>query len=140
MKPFKHISQRRFDSAPPQLATARRFLRLAGIGGVAIILLLSLLPGDVQAPLRTGLLPELEHFIAYAGVAFCLGGGFPGKGRSLWIAASLAALAGLLEGLQGLVPGRGPALTDAFAGAAGAWLGCWAGALIDGPASRRTKS
>jgi VanZ family protein len=131
MKPSEYFSHRRLHGIPPSLATTRRVLRVAGIGGIAMILLLSLLPADVQAPLRTRFLPELEHFIAYAAVAFCLRGGFPGRKASFWIAAALTAVAALLEIFQGLVPGRGPALTDALSSAAGAWFGCWLGGLLD---------
>jgi VanZ family protein len=106
-----------------QLSVRRRLLRIAGIGGIASLLILSLLPGDLQAPLRTGIPGELEHLAAYAVVAFCLRGGFTGKGSSIWIVTSLAALAGLMELLQALVPARGPAFIDAVAGAAGALLG-----------------
>jgi VanZ family protein len=112
----------------PRLGTRRRLLRMVGIGGIASLLVLSLLPGDLQAPLRTGLPGELEHLAAYAAVAFCLRGGFTGKGSSVWIVASLATMAGFLEPLQVLIPGRGPAFMDAVAGFAGALLGSMAAA------------
>jgi VanZ family protein len=107
-----------------------RLLRVAGLAGIVALLVLSLLPGDIQAPIRTGIPGVLEHFMAYATVAFCLRGGFTGKGSSVWIVTSLAVLAGLLELLQGLVPGRSPAIADAVAGFAGAWLGCKLGVIF----------
>jgi len=119
-----------FRETPEREPLRFRLLRVAGIAGIVALLVLSLLPGDVQAPIRTGVPGVLEHFAAYAAVAFCLRGGFTGKGSSVWIVASLAALAVLLELLQGLVPGRSPAVADAVAGFAGAWLGCKLGVIL----------
>jgi VanZ family protein len=125
---MKPIDYSRPQPIEPRLGTRRRLLRIIGIGGSATLPVLSLLPGDLQAPLRTGIPGELEHLAAYTAVAFCLRGGFTRKGSSIWIVVSLAALAGLLELLQALVPGRGPAFMDAVAGSAGAWLGSMAAA------------
>jgi hypothetical protein len=120
---MKPVHYSRPQPIEPQLGTRERLLRMIGISGIVALLVLSLVPGDLQAPLRTGIPGELEHLAAYAAVAFCLRAGFTGKASSVWIVASLAALAGLLELLQALVPGRGPAVTDAVAGFAGALLG-----------------
>lgn len=122
-----------YNAHPPETTSSQPLilaLRVAGALGILAILLLSLMPGDLQAPLRSGLPGEVEHLTAYAAVACCLRGGFTGRGSSIWIIAGLASLAGLLELLQGLVAGRGPAISDAVAGAAGAWAGAYAGAVL----------
>lgn len=128
--PGHHPQSLPFQETPEREPLRFRLLRVAGVIGVLALLVLSLLPGDIQAPMRTGMPGALEHVAAYAAVAFCLRGGFTGRGSSVWIVASLTALAVLLELLQGLVPGRTPAVIDAVAGFAGAWLGCKAGVIF----------
>jgi VanZ family protein len=105
-------------------------MRAVGAMGVLAILLLSLIPGNLQAPLRSSLPGELEHFVAYAAVACCLRGSFAGRGFGIWIVLALAALAGAMEVLQGHVVGREPAIADAVFGAAGAWAGACIGAAL----------
>jgi hypothetical protein len=95
-------------------------LRAAGWLCVGLIAYLSLIPQDMEV--RTGLLPGLEHSIAYAGTAGLLVLGYPGQGVWL-IIGSLSAYSGLMEVLQSFSPGRHPAISGVLWSSAGAVVG-----------------
>lgn len=115
----------------------RGLLRAAGIIGISAILVLSLLPGDLQAPIRTAIGPALEHLAAYSLVGLALRGGFAGRGATWAIVAGLAALAGLMELAQTIVPGRVGSLEDVAVSAAGGLVGALLGSRIDRRLARR---
>ncbi|MBW8269758.1 VanZ family protein [Caldovatus aquaticus] len=114
----------------------RHAIRAAGWACVALLALLSLLPAEEMV--RTGAGGDIEHATAYAGTALLLGLAYRGPVR---IAIALVAYAAVLELLQGLSPGRHPALADWLAGAAGSLAGvgaaCLAAALWPAVRARR---
>ena len=88
---------------------------------IAAIVVLSLLPDDRMT--RTGADGHIEHAVAYAGTAFFVGLAYqPGERWSV-LAALMVALAGAMELLQHLSPGRHPAFSDFAASALGAVAG-----------------
>ena len=111
--------------------TVRRFLfRAAGWACVAVLIVLSLVPGNER--LHTGLpCGQIEHFIAYCGTATLLGVGYPMARARLGMVAMLAALAAMLEMTQQWLPDRHAQFIDFAASAAGACLGMLAVAVVD---------
>ena len=104
-------------------------LRILGLVAVAMIGVLSLVPGHARPHvLWTGM---LEHVAAYFITAclLCLGclesrlTGEPIVTPARRIALLLTAYGAILELLQLFVPGRRPAMLDWGADALGAWLG-----------------
>ncbi len=102
----------------------------SGLQPLASVLLLavaadSLVPVTIQ--IRTGLHWLIEHFLAYFAVTllFCLA--WP---RPFIVAASLMAVAGVMEALQGLTADRIPDLATAFCGAAGVLTGALLASLV----------
>lgn len=101
-------------------------LRLAAWGCVILLAVLSLTPG--QELIRTDLAKlgygkQVEHFIAYGAATLCVGLAYPTRLPRLLVAALLIAYAGLLEIGQIYVPGRGAAIRDFVASAAGVVVG-----------------
>ena len=96
----------------------RRALGIAAWFCVVLLAVLSLLPATEMA--RTGFSGKLEHATAYAGTALLLCLRY---GRPVRIAASLVGYAVALELLQGVSPGRTPALLDWLASSSGSLLG-----------------
>jgi hypothetical protein len=94
-------------------------LRTTAWGCVGIVALLALLPGDLEW--RTSLPGEAEHALAFAFTGAAVSAANPN--RVLWCGLGLVYLAGALELLQTLVPGRGPSVLDASASGAGAVMG-----------------
>lgn len=103
------------------LERMRLALTAAGVVGIAAILVLSLVPGD----LRPHIVPSsrMEHVMAY----FCVMSAFGLSARSvrqaLGAALLLGCVASLAEIAQGYVPGRHADLTDALYGGLGILLG-----------------
>jgi hypothetical protein len=99
----------------------RRALLAAGIIGVVLILVLSLVPGDLRPHLAAS--SRLEHLLAY----FCVMLAFGFMAQSIWqpigAAAVLALVAGLTEVAQSHVPGRHADLADTLFSCAGILLG-----------------
>lgn len=95
---------------------------------LAVIAVLSLLP-QADVP-QIGVSDKIEHFGAYAGLAFLGGIGF-NRGRWLvLLPLLLIALGILLEFLQQLAPGRASEVADAVANSLGVAAGaCFAAAL-----------
>ncbi|ACA18284.1 hypothetical protein M446_3918 [Methylobacterium sp. 4-46] len=95
-------------------------LRLASWFCVVLIVWLSWIPREWE--IRTGLLGQIEHVIAYCGAAALLATAYPHIRRAP-LSAGLVGLAGLLEVGQIWVPGRTPQVIDFAASSAGAILG-----------------
>ena len=104
----------------------RRGVRLGAWLCVALLAYLSLIPGNLQ--IRTGLLSQLEHVVAYLGTAMMLASGYPRNPRLIML--GLVAYGSLLEILQVLSPGRAASILDAAAIWSGAILGVVAVALL----------
>jgi VanZ family protein len=96
-------------------------LRVVGAIGIVLVVLLSLIPAEVQ--LRTGSSKGYEHGAAYLLLAVVCCGGYHAKRSPLYTAALLTWLAGGLELAQFWSPGRTPSLADWFSGSFGALLG-----------------
>lgn len=103
-------------------------LTSAALGCVVLILVLSLLPAQ-EMP-HTGIPKGTDHFIAYWGTGGLMALAFREGARTrAGIALGLIALAGLLEVLQHLSPGRTPMLSDFLLSSAGALVGLAMGAV-----------
>ncbi len=118
--PTLHGSVRNFCAAVRGLSLLRLLLaatRFAGFLGIAMIIILSVIPGEFRPD--TGFSKIIEHAVAYLLVSAMLtvGGVLPRP------ALLLAALSALLEMAQFWIPGRTPALADFFASSTGAFLG-----------------
>jgi VanZ family protein len=96
----------------------RACLKLAFTAGVALVVILSLLPAKSLPPL--GVSDKLEHFAAYAILGLIGGFAFPTQRTMALLMAFLVALAVLLELGQWFVPGRSPEARDAIASGFGA--------------------
>ena len=98
----------------------RRIWLLLGWGMVAAIVVLSLIP--VEVDLSEGR-DKLAHFAAYGGLSFWFGMIFGRRGLQLGIAVGFAAMGVALEFLQGLTDYRSFEIADMVANAGGAGLG-----------------
>ena len=98
----------------------RRIRLLLGWGMVAAIVVLSLIP--VEVDLSEGR-DKLAHFAAYGSLSFWFGMIFGRRGVQLGIAVALAAVGVALEFLQGLTDYRSFEIADMVANAMGAGLG-----------------
>ena len=97
-----------------------RWLGLAAVVGVAALVALSWVPGDLRP--QTGGGRTLEHACAYFVVAGVLAVACPPP-RGLLTACGLVLLAAVLEIGQLWIPGRDATLSDFLASATGALLG-----------------
>ena len=102
-------------------ATGAAWLRLAGLGCLALIAVLSLIPGQWQE--RTALPGPVEHFIAYLGAAAIIGLGARLRFQPTYLIVGLSALSAVLEVLQHWSPGRDPQWAGFLASSAGAVVG-----------------
>ena len=98
----------------------RRVWLLLGWGMVAAIVVLSLIP--VEVDLGEGR-DKLAHIVAYGSLSFWFGMIFGGRGLQLGIAVAFAAMGVALEFLQGLTDYRTFEIADMVANAVGAGLG-----------------
>jgi hypothetical protein len=97
-----------------------KVLRVAGYASVALIGVLSLIPGALRPD--TGAPGKLEHLVAYmcAAALVALGSSSPGeRWQGLW----LVPYAGALEIAQIFVPGRHSRFSDFVVSGVGALLG-----------------
>jgi VanZ family protein len=95
--------------------------RVAGAVVVCLIVLLSIIPGNIQ--IRTGAPKTVEHLAAYLLSGLILMQAFGSCRRAAIVIALLVVLAGALEILQLWVPGRTFALADWEASSLGAMIG-----------------
>ena len=98
----------------------RRIWLLLGWGMVFSVVVLSLIPMDVELP-KGG--DKVAHFIAYGSLSFWFGMLFAGRARQLGIAIAFAAMGVAIEFLQGLTDYRTFEVADMVANAIGAALG-----------------
>jgi VanZ family protein len=97
-------------------------LRIAGLFGIFVIVLLSVIPADLQ--IRTSASKGFEHMAAYLLVGFVLAAAYGRhRGSAPIILILLIAVSGALEIIQQWCPGRTPSLADWSAGAFGAFVG-----------------
>ncbi len=99
----------------------RQLAVLAGWVCLVAIAVASLVPGDDRPTL--GLAGHYEHLLAYGTAAFAFSLVTIDLARQVRLVLLLTGLAGLLETLQGLVPGRHPGFLEIGAAAIGAVLG-----------------
>ncbi len=102
----------------------RRIWLLLGWGMVLAVLVLSLIPLDVDLGENRD---KLAHFLAYGALSFWFGMLFEGRVRQLAIALGFAAMGVGIEFLQGMTDYRTEEVADMVANAIGAALG-WAAA------------
>ena len=98
----------------------RRIWLLLGWGMVAAVVVLSLIPLDMDLAHNED---KLAHFAAYGGLSFWFGILIEGRGRELRIAVAFAVMGVALEFLQGLTDYRTFEIADMIANAIGAALG-----------------
>ena len=98
----------------------RRIWLLLGWGMVAAVVVLSLIPLDVDLVQNED---KFAHFVAYGTLAFWFGMLIEGRGRELRIAVAFALMGVALEFLQGLTDYRTFEVADMVANAAGASVG-----------------
>jgi len=98
----------------------RRIWLLLGLGMVAGVVVLSLIPVEVDLGEDRD---KLAHFLAYGGLSFWFGMIFGGRGSQLGIAVAFAAMGVVLEFLQGLTEYRSFEVADMVANAVGSGLG-----------------
>ena len=97
----------------------RRLFQVAGVICLITVVILSVLPGAERPHvLGSG---NVEHLIAYTGTAF-FASSLP-VFRGWRIVALLSAASLVFEGLQMLIPGRGPGLDNWMASTVGAVAG-----------------
>jgi hypothetical protein len=96
--------------------TSYSWVRLCGVGAVAVIIFASLMLPRSWQRLRTGHW-AVEHFLAYLAATSIVAFGWQ---RPFVVAGLLMLLAVLLEGLQSLQPNHPPNFLAALSGAGGA--------------------
>ncbi|MGD9669446.1 MAG: hypothetical protein AB7U75_10375 [Hyphomicrobiaceae bacterium] len=101
--------------------TITRLLRLAGLAGACLIVILSLVPGPYRP--HTGAPAGFEHFLAYALTAAGLALGWRRPSQSVLIIVGLFILGCGLELAQIFVPGRNADLPTAFLSGLGGLCG-----------------
>jgi len=106
---------------------SRRLFRVAGLCGIILILILSLIPGTERP--HTGLPGGAEHFLAYCLTAAILALGFWSWSMRIAIAVGLTFLASLMEILQLWIPGRNAQISDAFVSGLGSLCGIVLGGI-----------
>jgi VanZ family protein len=99
----------------------RFVFRIAGWIGVALIAILSLIPGEVRPHTMSS--NQLEHVAAYLVTASALTLGYFGIRNAISIAICLPIYAAVLETLQLWVPNRMVRIIDVIASAGGSWIG-----------------
>jgi VanZ family protein len=98
----------------------RRIWLLVGCGMVAAVVVLSLIPVEVDLGEDSD---KLAHFLAYGSLSLWFGMIFTGTSRQLGITVAIVALGVVLEFLQGLTGYRTFSIADMIANALGAVLG-----------------
>ena len=116
-----------FDAAMNLEIRVRQLLQLTAWGSVLSLVVLSLIPKELE--MRTNLAGTLEHAIAYALTSSIIAVAYPAV-RRLWIVVALFALSGILELLQNFVPGRNPEMAGAIFSGVGAAAGGFLVSLV----------
>jgi len=98
----------------------RRIWLLVGCGMVAAVVVLSLIPVEVDLGEDSD---KLAHFLAYGSLSLWFGMIFSGTSRQFGITVAIVALGVVLEFLQGLTGYRTFSIADMIANALGAALG-----------------
>ena len=98
----------------------RRIWLLVGCGMVAAVVVLSLIPVEVDLGEDSD---KLAHFLAYGSLSLWFGMIFTGTSRQFGITVAIVALGVVLEFLQGLTGYRTFSIADMIANALGAVLG-----------------
>jgi len=98
----------------------RRIWLLLGWGMVVAVVLLSLIPLDVDLVENED---KLAHFVAYGSLAFWFGILIEGRGRQIGVALGFAAMGVAVEFLQGLTDYRTFEIADMVANTMGAAFG-----------------
>jgi VanZ family protein len=106
-----------------------RLSRAIGLACVAVIIVLSLVPGDERP--HTGLAGQIEHALAYFGTAVFLTVGFRTMKDRVAAISLLVGLAAVLELMQRVIPGRHSQFIDWSASSLGAGAGMIAIILIE---------
>ncbi len=106
--------------------TILRLAQAAGIVGVCLLVLLSLIPGAYRP--HTGAPSNLEHLLAYGLTAAALALGWRSPSQILRIVLALLVLAYGLEMAQLLVPARSADWATAFVSGFGGFCGAVLGA------------
>jgi hypothetical protein len=104
-----------------------RLSQMAGVVGVCLIIVLSLVPGPYRP--HTGASGNLEHFLAYALTALALAWGWRSPAQWVGIIITLFLLASGLELAQSVVPGRSGHWMTAFVSGFGAITGALLGVI-----------
>jgi len=107
------------QAIPPQYRFGRVWL-LLGWGMAVSVLVLSLIPIDVDLGQGSD---KVEHFIAYAGLAFWFGLLYAGWRRQLGFAVGFILMGVVIEFLQGMTDYRDFEVADMVADAIGAFIG-----------------
>jgi len=104
--------------------TIKKLWQVAGVAGVCLIVVLSLIPGSYRP--HTGAPGGFEHVLAYALTAMALAMGWRTRSQHLRIVVGLFVLASALELTQLFVPGRsadwGTPITSGLGGVGGIML------------------
>jgi VanZ family protein len=113
---------------PPFQVAITRLARAAFTVGVAVVIVLSLMPGNNSLP-DTGLDDRIEHFIAYFALAAAGATGFHGRRAAFIVVVSLIGFGILMEIGQMFSPGREPSILDVIANGLGAICGAAAASV-----------
>jgi VanZ family protein len=104
-----------------------RIIRMIAWMGVAAIIVLSLLPGDLRPNIHPFEITQFEHVSAYIVTGAALALGYADLGprfrSQCLIGLFLMILAAILEASQIWIPGRHARVIDWAAGAFGGWVG-----------------
>ncbi len=107
----------------------KRGLQVASVLAVCLIVLLSVIPGDMQ--IRTGAPKTFEHLVAYLLSGLMLAQAFGGYRRAPIVVVFLVALAGGLELFQHWLPGRTFDYKDWEASSVGSMVGVALAHVLD---------
>lgn len=107
----------------------KRGLQVASVLAVCLIVVLSIIPGDMQ--IRTGAPKTFEHLVAYLLSGLMLAQAFGGCRRAPIVIAFLVAMAGTLELFQHWVPGRTFDYKDWEASSVGSMVGVALAHVLD---------
>ena len=108
-------------------AMFHRLVRILAWLCVLAIIMLSLVPGSLRP--HTMASGRFEHFLAYACAGLLFGLAYHSLRERVTMWVGLAAVSGILEILQRLIPGRSPSILDALASTSGLTLGLLFGAV-----------